>query len=86
MIGMMYLMLTAMLAMNVSAELLNAFALVDGGLSFTTKNYADKNAKTMNKFVEAELLNPQKVTPWREKAEQVHKGAQELLDFVRSLK
>ena len=63
MIGMMYLMLTAMLAMNVSAELLNAFALVDGGLSFTTKNYDDKNAKTMNKFVEAELLNPQKVTP-----------------------
>lgn len=86
MIGMMYLMLTAMLAMNVSAELLNAFALVDGGLSFTTKNYADKNAKTMNKFVEAELLNPQKVTPWREKAEQVHKGAQELFEFVRSLK
>ncbi len=82
----MYLMLTAMLAMNVSAELLNAFALVDGGLSFTTKNYADKNAKMMDKFVEAETLNSRKVTPWREKAEQVHKGAQELLAFVRSLK
>ncbi|MGP1362095.1 MAG: gliding motility protein GldM [Bacteroides sp.] len=86
MIGMMYLMLTAMLAMNVSAELLNAFALVDGGLSFTTRNYADKNAKVMSKFVEAELLNPQKVTPWREKAEVVHKEAQEIVDFVRSLK
>ena len=86
MIGMMYLVLTAMLALNVSAELLNAFALVDSGLSFTTKNYADKNAKAMNKFVEAELLNPQKVTPWREKAEQVHKGAQEIVEFVRSLK
>ncbi len=86
MIGMMYLVLTAMLALNVSAELLNAFALVDSGLSFTTRNYADKNAKTMNKFVEAELLNPQKVTPWREKAELVHNGAKEIVEFVRSLK
>jgi gliding motility-associated protein gldM len=86
MIGMMYLVLTAMLALNVSAELLNAFALVDSGLSFTTRNYADKNAKAMNKFVEAELLNPQKVTPWREKAELVHKGAQEIVEFVRNTK
>lgn len=86
MIGMMYLMLTAMLAMNVSAELLNAFALVEGGLSFTTRNYADKNAKTMNKFVEAELLNQQKVAPWKEKAELVHKSALEIVEFVKGLK
>ena len=32
MIGMMYLVLTAMLALNVSKEVLDAFALVDDGL------------------------------------------------------
>ena len=43
MIGMMYLVLTAMLAMNVSKEVLDAFALVDAGLVTTTKNFAAKN-------------------------------------------
>ena len=47
MIGMMYLVLTAMLALNVSADLLNAFSLVDSGLSRTTKSYASKNEKTL---------------------------------------
>ena len=34
MIGMMYLVLTAMLALNVSKEVLDAFTLVDDGLSY----------------------------------------------------
>ena len=32
MIGMMYLVLTAMLALNVSADILNGFSLVDNSL------------------------------------------------------
>lgn len=86
MIGMMYLVLTAMLAMNVSADLLNAFALVDSGLTQTTRNYADKNAKTFSRFTEAELLNPKKVGPWKEKANEVHRQATEIYDFVKGLK
>lgn len=86
MIGMMYLVLTAMLAMNVSADLLNAFTLVDSGLSLTTRNYAGKNAQTFNRFVEAELLNPSKVGPWKAKAEKVHTTAQEIYEMVRELK
>ena len=68
MIGMMYLVYTSMLAMNVSADLLNAFVLVDSGLSQTTHNYATKNAQTYAEFTQAEMLNPGKVKPWREKA------------------
>ncbi len=86
MIGMMYLVLTAMLALNVSADLLNAFVLVDGGLSQTTKNYANKNVTTFNKFEQAELLNPQKVGPWKSKAEAVHSQSQEIYKFVKELK
>ncbi len=43
MIGMMYLVLTAMLALNVSKEVLDAFTLVDGGLTVTIQNFAAKN-------------------------------------------
>ena len=45
MIGMMYLVLTAMLALNVSADVLNAFTKVQEGLSSTIENYKKKNAE-----------------------------------------
>lgn len=86
MIGMMYLVLTALLALNVSADLLNAFSLVDSGLSQTTRNYAFKNEQTFSRFTEAEILNPSKVGPWREKAEGVHSKAREIYELVRKLK
>lgn len=86
MIGMMYLVYTAMLAMNVSADLLNAFVLVDSGLSQTTHNYSLKNVKTFAEFTQAEMLNPDKVRPWREKAESVHQQSQELYTFIKELK
>ncbi|PID89994.1 MAG: hypothetical protein CSA97_05205 [Bacteroidetes bacterium] len=82
MIGMMYLVLTAMLAMNISADLLNAFTLVDSGLSQTTKNYARKNAKTLGVFEAAEASNPAKVKPWRMKAQEIHNMAVDLTKFV----
>jgi len=75
-----------MLAMNVSADLLNAFVLVDSGLSQTTHNYATKNAQTYAEFTQAEMLNPGKVKPWREKAEAVHTQSQELYSFIKDLK
>ncbi len=50
MIGMMYLVLTAMLALNVSKEVLDAFVLVDDGLVITTENFAAKNEGMYNQF------------------------------------
>jgi hypothetical protein len=41
-IGMMYLVLLAMLALNVSVEVLDAFIVVDDGLTRTTENFASK--------------------------------------------
>ena len=38
-IGMMYLVLTALLALNVSVEVLDAFVLVDDGLQQTNVNF-----------------------------------------------
>lgn len=42
MIGMMYLILTAMLALNVSKEAVEAFKKVDKSLTQTITNYAKK--------------------------------------------
>ena len=58
MIGMMYLVLTAMLALNVSKEVLNAFILVDEGLVTTTENFTAKNRSVYRAFDAAMLNNP----------------------------
>ena len=43
MIGMMYLVLTAMLALNVSADILNGFTLVNTSISQSTKTVQERN-------------------------------------------
>lgn len=63
MIGMMYLVLTAMLALNVTTSVLDAFALIDNGLTRTTKNYIVKNEKLYTQFENAYTLNKVKVGP-----------------------
>jgi gliding motility-associated protein GldM len=82
MIGMMYLVLTAMLALNVSKEVLDAFILVDDGLVTTTKNFADKNQSLYDRFNIAYEQNPEKVGDWKDKAEQVHARSNTLYDFI----
>lgn len=86
MIGMMYLVLTAMLALNVTTSVLDAFALIDNGLSRTTKNYKIKNEKLYTQFGNAYELNKVKVGPWKNKADEIKKEAQELITFVQEVK
>lgn len=86
MIGMMYLVLTAMLALNVTTSVLDAFALIDNGLSRTTANYRIKNEKLYTQFGNAYELNKVKVGPWKAKADEIKKEAQEIIDFVQKIK
>lgn len=50
MINLMYLVLTALLAMNVSSEILNAFRIVDRSILRSSKNIDDKNEATIENF------------------------------------
>jgi gliding motility-associated protein GldM len=86
MIGMMYLVLTAMLALNVSKEVLDAFTLVDGGLTTTTKNFAAKNRGLYDKFDIAFQQNPEKVGDWKTRAEEVEAMSNELYEFMNLCK
>ncbi len=71
MIGMMYLVLTAMLALNVSKEVLDAFVLVDNGLQITTEAYAAKNADAYSRFAFLNADNEEKVGEWMDRANEV---------------
>ena len=86
MIGMMYLVLTAMLALNVSKEAVDAFKKVDQGLSKTLLNYAAKNSMIYEAFDRAAAQNPAKAGPARDKAMEVKQRADELFDYMQDLK
>jgi len=86
MIGMMYLVLTAMLAMNVSVEVLDAFVLVDEGLVKTTKNYKVKNKKTYSEFNFFYEQNKAKVGPWKAKADSVKSLTLDLFEYIHECK
>ena len=60
MINMMYLVLTALLALNVSKEVLNSFFEVNLGIERTTTNFNSKNAETYSAFDNAAENNPKK--------------------------
>lgn len=86
MIGMMYLVLTAMLALNVSATVLDAFVLVDTGLSQTTKSFTIKNERLYNQMDKAYTVNPTKVEPWKQSTDDIRQKTKELLDYIQELK
>jgi gliding motility-associated protein GldM len=71
MIGMMYLFYTALLALNVSAEILTAFSLVDGSLRKTNTITEGVIADTQNEFVKAMVNDSAGVAPYKALADQV---------------
>ncbi len=86
MIGMMYLVLTAMLALNVSKDVVKAFMKVDKGLSLTVENYAKKNNLIYSEFDRSAAENPAKAGPYRTKAYAAKERADELFNFIQDLK
>jgi len=86
MIGMMYLFLTAMLALNVAKNVLDAFAIVDDGLQKTNANFTIKNGFTYDAFVIAKQNDPIKVTPYYDAAMKAKVYSKSLFEYIKSLK
>jgi len=86
MIGMMYLVLTAMLALNVSKEAVEAFKKVDKGLTLTVANYALKNDLIYKESDRAAAENPAKAGKYKSIALQVKERADEAFNFIQGLK
>ena len=86
MIGMMYLVLTALLALNVAAEVLNAFSLIDNSLRKTTANTVVKNDKIYTDFEAAMKENPEKTGPYKKLADEIKVSSNIIVTYIDSLK
>lgn len=86
MIGMMYLVLTAMLALNVSKEILQAFVIVNDSVEKTSQNFTKKVNDLHTDFEVQNSLNPDKVGEFYSKAAEAKKYSNDLVNFMDSLK
>lgn len=88
MINMMYLVLTAMLALNVSAEILNAFKTVNRSLENTNVT-VNKSTETIMKSLEDKKREPasaEKANFWYPKADLVVKYSATANSFIKGIK
>src|SRR5674476_226514 len=86
MINMMYLVLTALLALNVASEVLESFRIVDTSLGQTLNNVKRKNDQIYGAFDAAYIQNPTKVKEWKDKADQVKQKTSVLITKIKDLK
>lgn len=86
MIGMMYLVLTALLALNVSKDILEAFVVVNESLEVTNQNLEKKNESTYTAFENQYTLNKDKVQWWWDKAQKAKEYTKTLVDTINSMK
>ncbi len=86
MIAMMYLVLTALLALNVSKEILDAFLVVNKSMESTNESV---NAKVQEKYAQFKGqydMNPNKVGPYWKKAQNVRTEAVDLINYLEFIK
>lgn len=88
MINMMYLVLTALLALNVSSEILNAFKTVNNSITTSNNIIDEKNAVTYKSF-ENKLKDPQTAANaalWKPKADKARELSADMFTYLESLK
>ncbi|HEY6977206.1 MAG TPA: gliding motility protein GldM [Chitinophagaceae bacterium] len=88
MINLMYLVLTALLALNVSAEILNAFKTVDNSLHTANMTIDTKNQQLLSSF--EELKNDPKTADrankWAPLAFEAQSLSKQMIDYIEGLK
>lgn len=85
-VNMMYLVLIALLALNVSDEVLNAFRTVKESLENTTNSFAITADNTMSAFESAMDNDPDKTKPFYDKALLAQQYTNELYNHIEELK
>ena len=86
MIGMMYLVYTALLAMNVSKDILDAFDTVNNGVQTTNITLMQQIDQKYAAFEEQYSKEPEKAGPFWEQAQALRDEANDLIDYVEALK
>ncbi len=86
MIQMMYLVYTAMLALNVSAEILNAFVVVDDTLVTSTNIAANQNANDYQWFIGQKTILGAKVDEAYGKAQILKKESDAMVKYIEKMR
>lgn len=86
MISMMYLVYTAMLALNVSAEILQAFVTVGDSMEVTNKLLFGKAESTYIMFENSYKQDPGKVGENWAKAQEVRAKTKEIINYIDNIK
>jgi gliding motility-associated protein GldM len=88
MINLMYLVLTAMLALNISNEILHAFKILNNGITKSNEAVESKNQDIMQNF-DANMQQPDQrdsVRPYNEKAKEIRKRAADMFAYLEDWK
>ena len=86
MISLMYLVLTAMLALNVDKSVLDAFVMVNHNFMETIDNFTAKNQRVYDEFSNAAQENPQKAGELNRAVLKVKASSDSLYKYIHSLK
>jgi len=86
MINLMYIVLTAMLALNVSSDVLNGFSQVEDGLSRSNRTITARNEALLAQLQEFNQKNPGKGKVWLDKATDIRANTDKLYSYIDSLK
>ena len=86
MINMMYLVLTALLALNVTKDVINAFVTINESVELSKDNIDKKNQTTYEYFKKQMELDAAKYTAVNNQAQNIRKGATDLNKFIDDLK
>ncbi|MDO5665316.1 MAG: gliding motility protein GldM [Bacteroidia bacterium] len=86
MINLMYLVFIAMLALNVSAEVLNGFDIVGDSLSNSSENMHTRNELIMDELEQYNIQNSEKAGEWYNKGREVKQMSDSLINYIELLK
>jgi gliding motility-associated protein GldM len=85
MINLMYLVLTAMLALNVSAEIINAFFMVDKGITKSNKIVGTANENIIS-AIQTQVKAYPEYEKWETKADQAHVIVEDFYGYVQGIR
>ena len=86
MINLMYIVLTAMLALNVSSDVLNGFRQVEEGLGRTTATASARNEALYQQLADFNEQNPEKGGVWYNKSLELRERTTQLYNYIDSRK
>lgn len=86
MINLMYLVFIAMMALNMSKEVLSAFGLMNEKLTSANTIATERNTAFMAGLAEKVTEQPEKYTPLKEKADQISSLSNDFNSYIEQLK